>query len=164
MVHTSSISMAIPAGQRQDEVDLRPRPACICGSQEGSKPHLAGAKQREGRRRTADAVHGDGDRLVRLAADGAQRHAAGAEARHDGLCWLHLIDADGRRVTDQLQAVPQHVRRAVAEVLRVRLKGVLRRDTRGHSGCCSAEPSSMLTELGIGTAEQLLAKATCDRL
>lgn len=40
--------------------------------------------------RTADAVHGDGDGLVRLARDGAQGHAARAEAAHDVRCRLHL--------------------------------------------------------------------------
>ena len=71
-------------------------------------------------RSTSDAVHGDGDGLVRLAADGAQRHAARAEALHDGGRWLHLLQGNRSPRRGQLQAVSQERRRALFEVLLVR--------------------------------------------
>ena len=45
-----------------------------------------------GVRLAADAVHGDGERGVRLARDRTERHGAGGEAPHDGLGRLHLFD------------------------------------------------------------------------
>ena len=39
----------------------------------------------------ADAVHCDGDGLVRLPADGPERHAVGAEPRHDSGSRLNLV-------------------------------------------------------------------------
>ena len=47
-----------------------------------------------GVRLAADAVHGDGERGVRLARDRAERHGAGGEAPHDGLGRLDLLDRD----------------------------------------------------------------------
>jgi hypothetical protein len=44
----------------------------------------------------ADAVHGDGEVLVRLLADGAVGHRARLEALHDGLDRLDLLDRDRR--------------------------------------------------------------------
>jgi len=41
-----------------------------------------------------DAIHRDGERLVRLLANGAIGHRAGLEPLHDTLGWLHLIDRD----------------------------------------------------------------------
>ncbi len=49
-------------------------------------PALAGV------RLAADAVHRDGQRLVRFLADGAERHGAGGEALHDLLGRLHLFE------------------------------------------------------------------------
>src|ERR1700686_3374022 len=45
-----------------------------------------------GIRLAADAVHGDGERGVRLARDRAERHGAGREPTHDGLRRLDLLD------------------------------------------------------------------------
>src|SRR5229473_2991512 len=45
-----------------------------------------------GVRSTTDAVHGDGERGMRLARDRAERHGAGGEAAHDVLCGLHFLD------------------------------------------------------------------------
>jgi hypothetical protein len=42
----------------------------------------------------AEPVHGDGQRLVRLAADRAVRHRAGGEPLDDRLDWLDLLDGD----------------------------------------------------------------------
>ncbi len=39
----------------------------------------------------ADAVHGDGQGLVRFLADGAERHRAGSEALHDLARGFHFI-------------------------------------------------------------------------
>ena len=44
----------------------------------------------------ADAVHGDGQRLVRLLADRAVRHRARLEALHDRLDRLDLLDRHRR--------------------------------------------------------------------
>ena len=43
----------------------------------------------------ADAVHGDGQGLVRLLADRAVGHGAGLEALHDRLDRLHLVQRHG---------------------------------------------------------------------
>ncbi len=43
----------------------------------------------------ADAVHGDGQGLVRLLADGAERHRAGSEALDDRRSRLHLLQRNG---------------------------------------------------------------------
>ena len=48
-----------------------------------------------GVRLAADAVHGDGERGVRLAADRAERHGAGREALDDLLGGLDLVERDG---------------------------------------------------------------------
>mmetsp|Transcript_18872 Transcript_18872/g.47860 ORF Transcript_18872/g.47860 Transcript_18872/m.47860 type:complete len:1344 (-) Transcript_18872:168-4199(-) len=69
----------------------------------------------------ADAVHGDGDCLVRLARDGAQRHAARAEAGHDLLGRLDLGQRDGLAVALEVEAVAQRGDGRLAEVLLVRL-------------------------------------------
>ena len=47
-----------------------------------------------GVRPSADPVHGDGERLVRLGRDGPVGHGAGREARHDGAGRLHLLNGD----------------------------------------------------------------------
>ena len=49
----------------------------------------------------ADAVHGDGQRLVRLLADRAVGHGAGLEALHDRLDRLDFLDRD--RLVGELQ-------------------------------------------------------------
>ena len=45
----------------------------------------------------ADAVHGDGQRLVRFLADGPERHGAGGEALHDLAGRLHFFERNGFR-------------------------------------------------------------------
>mmetsp|Transcript_9151 Transcript_9151/g.30124 ORF Transcript_9151/g.30124 Transcript_9151/m.30124 type:complete len:751 (-) Transcript_9151:185-2437(-) len=65
----------------------------------------------------ADAVHGNGDRLVRLARDGAQRHAPRAEAVANVRNALHLIDRDWLAVALDLEHVAQARRRARVDVL-----------------------------------------------
>ena len=45
-----------------------------------------------GVRLAADAVHGDGERGMRLARDRAERHGAGGEALHDVLGRLDLVE------------------------------------------------------------------------
>ena len=42
----------------------------------------------------ADAVHGDGQRLVRFLADRAVAHGAGLEALHDGLDRFDFLDGN----------------------------------------------------------------------
>eukprot|EP00955_Chlamydomonas_euryale_P046641 353460-Chlamydomonas_euryale.AAC.20 len=76
----------------------------------------------------ADAVDRDCDRLVRLARDRAQRHAAGAEARHNIGRGLHLIDADRALVRLELQAVTQHRSRRLSKVLHVGLVRLVARN------------------------------------
>mmetsp|Transcript_28114 Transcript_28114/g.71895 ORF Transcript_28114/g.71895 Transcript_28114/m.71895 type:complete len:417 (+) Transcript_28114:883-2133(+) len=49
-------------------------------------------------RAAARAVDADGERLVRLARECAERHAAGAEALHDRLRRLDLREGDGRPI------------------------------------------------------------------
>ena len=44
----------------------------------------------------ADAIHRDGQHLVGLAGEGAEAHAAGAEAAADALDALHLLDRQRR--------------------------------------------------------------------
>ena len=48
-----------------------------------------------GVRLAADAVHGDGQRLVRFLADGAERHGAGGEALDDLLGRLDFFERHG---------------------------------------------------------------------
>src|SRR6185503_6949418 len=55
-----------------------------------------------GVRLAADPVHGDGQRLVRLLADGAIGHGAGREALEDRLHGLDLVERDRRAVGAQL--------------------------------------------------------------
>ena len=72
---------------------------------------------------TADAIHRDGERLVRLLADGAVGHRTGLEPFHDTLGWLHLIDRD-RTAGLELQQTAQRaeVLRLVIDELRVLLE------------------------------------------
>jgi hypothetical protein len=72
------------------------------------------------RRATSDAVHGDSNGLVSLSRDGSQGHATRAEAPHDLLCRLHLLDGHGRPDRSQLQAIPQHRDWATLKVFLVR--------------------------------------------
>ncbi len=53
----------------------------------------------------AEAVHGDGERLVRLLRDGAVAHRAGGEALHDRCDRLDLLQRDGRTTAG---AEPEH--------------------------------------------------------
>eukprot|EP00962_Isochrysis_galbana_P043933 scaffold16890_cov110-Isochrysis_galbana.AAC.5 len=50
----------------------------------------------------ARAVDANGERLVRLARERAERHAAGGEALHNGLDRLHLVQRDGLAVRHHL--------------------------------------------------------------
>src|SRR5204862_2391327 len=65
-------------------VAVRPRHEAL-----GVLPTLAGVAP------AAEAVHGDRQRLVRLSADCAVGHRAGAEPLHDALRRLDLLDRDG---------------------------------------------------------------------
>ncbi len=65
----------------------------------------------------ADAIHGDGERLVRFLADGAIAHRAGLEAFHD---FLHRLDfLDGQRLLRRFEieqaAQGAEVRRLVVD-------------------------------------------------
>mmetsp|Transcript_33649 Transcript_33649/g.78720 ORF Transcript_33649/g.78720 Transcript_33649/m.78720 type:complete len:1205 (+) Transcript_33649:178-3792(+) len=80
------------------------RLALLVGVAHRRPPHLVlSALARVGA--AARAVDAHGERLVRLAREGAQRHAARAEAPHDGLDGLHLLLGDGRAVRLDLQHV-----------------------------------------------------------
>ena len=66
-----------------------------------------------GVRLAADAVHGDGDRGMRLAADRTERHGARREPLHDFLGGLHFVERDRRaadflRRLDAEQAAQRH--------------------------------------------------------
>src|SRR6185503_4898639 len=64
----------------------------------------------------ADAVHGDGQGLVGLLADGAVGHGPRLEPAHDGLDRLHLVEGDGLRRRLQLHEAAQRARGAGAVV------------------------------------------------
>ncbi len=72
----------------------------------------------------ADAVHGDGERLVRFLADGAVAHGAGLEALHDALDRLDLLDGNGL----DLLEVEQAAQRAPVPALLVDQRGILLED------------------------------------
>src|SRR5262249_9648419 len=61
----------------------------------------------------ADAVHGDGEGLVRLLRDGAERHGAGGEALDDILGGLDLLDRHGLIGVLQLQKAAEGAELAV---------------------------------------------------
>ena len=69
----------------------------------------------------ADAVHGDGERLVRLLADGAVAHGARLEALHDALDRLDLLEGNGL----DLLEVEQAAQRAPVPTLLVDQRGIL---------------------------------------
>ena len=56
-------------------------------------------------RLAADAVHGDGQRLVRLGAERAERHAGGGEADADVLDGFDFLDRDGPVLRDEVEHV-----------------------------------------------------------
>src|SRR5437762_2754451 len=62
-------------------------------------------------RAPADAIHGDGERGVRLGRDRAQRHGAGGEALDDLRCGLDLLDRHGLALVEAEleQAAERHV-------------------------------------------------------
>jgi len=66
----------------------------------------------------ADAVHGNGQRFVSLAADAAEGHGAGAEALHDFRCRFHFIEAH-RRPLLKFQQAAQGRESAVAIIDRL---------------------------------------------
>src|ERR1035441_10311405 len=68
----------------------------------------------------ANAVHGDGERLVRFLTDGAVAHGARLEALQDALDRFHLFDGDGLDLLEVQQA-PQ---RAPVPVLLIDQRGV----------------------------------------
>ena len=91
----------------------------------------------------ADAVHRDGDRLVALAGDGAEGHAAGAEARADVTNRLHLVDGNGLAVRLDDEHVAKRRRRPVValllvELVRVEIAALL----------LAAQPDRLVQELG----------------
>src|SRR6185369_1464831 len=57
-----------------------------------------------GVRLAAEPIHRDGEVLVRLAADGAERHGPGLEALHDLGGRLHLVDGNRRAGTEAEEA------------------------------------------------------------
>ena len=58
----------------------------------------------------ADAVHGDGQRFVRLFADGAERHGAGGKALHDFFRGLDFFERDRLRRFLQLHQAAQRAK------------------------------------------------------
>ena len=60
----------------------------------------------------ADAVHGDGERLVRFLGDGAVAHRAGLEALHDAFDRFDFVDRNRLALLEIEQAAQR------AEVLR----------------------------------------------
>ncbi len=62
-----------------------------------------------GVRLSADAVHGDGQRRMRLVRDASERHGAGGESLDQLLRRLHFLDGDRRgRFPDREQAAQRH--------------------------------------------------------
>ena len=88
-----------------DEILARHTEAARCHLLDRAAPGIA-VRQRDeplgilaafaGVRLPAEAVHGDGQRLVRLLADRPIRHRAGGETLHDRLDRIHFVDRDGR--------------------------------------------------------------------
>ena len=70
-----------------------------------------------GVRLAADAVHRDGERLVRLLADRAVRHRAGREALDDRLDRLDLVDRNRRRGASCSSSSPRSVAQLPALVV-----------------------------------------------
>src|SRR5207247_10018166 len=68
-----------------------------------------------GVRAAADLVHGDGERLVRLARDRAERHRAGGEPLDDLLRRLDVLERDAAvpGVAERPQAAPRPPARAL---------------------------------------------------
>ena len=77
----------------------------------------------------ADAVHRDGEHVLGLRAEGAQRHGGGHEAGKDGLDRLDLREGD-RRPRPHLEQVAYGERRPGVDQLRV--APVLERPPRAH--------------------------------
>ena len=69
---------------------------------------------------SADLVHGSGQRLVRLLADGAERHGAGGEPLHDLARRLDLFERHGMLPLLQLDQPTQRAQLAVLVVDQVR--------------------------------------------
>ncbi len=68
----------------------------------------------------ADAVHGDGDRLVRLGAERAEGHGARDKAAHDVFGGLHLLQRHGRgRPEGEQAAQRERDARAIVDLRRV---------------------------------------------
>lgn len=65
-----------------------------------------------------NAVHRNGNRLVRLPRDGAQRHAPRAEPLDDSSGGLHLLKRDGLSVALDLQKIAQHLAKGMGGWLR----------------------------------------------
>ena len=81
----------------------------------GVAQHVLAALARVGL--AAEAVHADGQRLVRLARQRPERHAAGAEAAHNVLERLHLVEGDGLPVRLDVEQVAQRRQRRGAQRL-----------------------------------------------
>ena len=82
---------------------------------------------------TIDPVHGNGDGLMRLPGDGSQGHAACAEALHDVLCWLHLIQINFWACRLQTQSVSQNCYWRIVLVVLVCLVGFLQSKSKQWS-------------------------------
>ena len=82
-------------------------------------------KQTSTEQLTINPVHGNGDGLVRLPRDGSQGHAACAEALHDVLCRLHLIQIHFWAYWLQAQSVSQNCYWRIVLVVLVCLVGFL---------------------------------------
>ncbi len=73
-----------------------------------------------GVRFAAQAVHGDGQRLVRLLADGAERHRPGAKTLHDFGSGFDFLERDRRASGPEFQQAAQRVKLAVLAIYELR--------------------------------------------
>ena len=102
-----------------------------------------GHRQQAGKQPTSNAVHGDGNGLMCLAADGAQGHATSAEALHDDCSRLNLLQGDCLPCWAQLQAVTQERGRALLEVLLVGCVRLLQAMGKAYYTRLGAAPCTM---------------------
>ena len=82
-------------------------------------------KQSSTEQLTVNPVHGDGYGLVRLPGDGSQGHATSAEALHDVLCRLHLIQINFWTYWLQAQSISQNCYWRIVLVVLICLVGFL---------------------------------------
>ena len=107
----------------------------------------------------AEAVHGDGEGLVGLGADGAVGHGAGGEALDDGLDRLDLVDRHRRQ--EAAAKVEEAAEGAVALILLVDLLGVGLEDVvaAGLGGVLEAEDRLGVEEVIFPLAAPLISAA-----